>query len=479
MTDILQIDGWEVISTYVKDNERFTEARFMPPETACQKCGNIGNLYRHGAKEMTFRDTPMFGKVATIKATVQRYRCRECDETFIQGLDGIDPDRRMTTRCVEYIQERCMYDPFTRIAQEVGCVEGTVRNIAAERYQRYDDRFKPYLPEWLGIDETMIDGVQRCVLTDVKNRVPIDMLKDNLMPTVTQWFHQFRNTRTIQVMVMDMHFQYQKAVHAVFPGLPVVIDKFHLVRMANRAMEEVRISLAKDQDKSVSRDWMRRKGLLRMRHKNLDEKGRFNLQMWLDNEPDIAQAYRVKEAFYEIYDAPTKDDAGRLLDEWRASIPKTMYLKDKKKGIQPLLTSTKNWREEILAYFDFPITNGYTEALNGVAKVINRAGRGYTFEVLRAKLLSRNKLLQPASVVVPPADESFLSRATTDKHEMLMQALGNRCECCGGVFAGQVIQAHHITAEVTGDRPKVAYICANCHKRFHTEGISHGNQLST
>ena len=28
---------------------------------------------------------------------------------------------------------------------------------------------------------------------------------------------------------------------------------------------------------------------------------------------------------------------------------------------------------------DYPITNGYTEALNGVAKVINRQGRGYTF----------------------------------------------------------------------------------------------------
>ena len=47
----------------------------------------------------------------------------------------------------------------------------------------------------------------------------------------------------------------------------------------------------------------------------------------------------------------------------------------------------KNWRNEILAYFDHPISNGYTEALNGVAKVINRAGRGYSFEVLRARLL--------------------------------------------------------------------------------------------
>lgn len=479
MTDILQIDGWQAIKTYVQDNERVTEARFTPTATACQKCGNIGNLYKHGTKEMTFRDTPMFGKVATIKATVQRYRCLECDETFIQVLDGIDPDRRMTQRCVEHIQERCMYDTFTRIAKDVGCVEGTIRNIAAERYQQYDERFKTYLPEWLGIDETMIDGQLRCVLTDVKNRVPVDMLRDNKMQTVAGWLHQFRNERTVKVMVMDMHFQYQTAAHSVFPGLPVVIDKFHLVRMANRAMDEVRIVLAKDREKLVGKDWMRRKVLLRMRYKNLDEKGRFNLQMWLDNEPDIAAAYRVKEAFYDIYDAPTKEEAGKLLDAWLESIPKSMFLKDKKKGIQPLLTATKNWREEILAYFDFPVTNAYTEALNGVAKVINRAGRGYQFHVLRAKVLSRNNLLQPAPVVVPSDDEPFMSRTTASKHDALMQALGNRCQCCGAAFEGRVLEAHHVTAEETGDMARFIYLCPGCHRRFHTEGANHGNQLST
>jgi hypothetical protein len=47
----------------------------------------------------------------------------------------------------------------------------------------------------------------------------------------------------------------------------------------------------------------------------------------------------------------------------------------------------KNWREEVFAFFDFPATNGYTEALNGVIKVVNRAGRGYSLDAIKAKLL--------------------------------------------------------------------------------------------
>jgi transposase len=42
---------------------------------------------------------------------------------------------------------------------------------------------------------------------------------------------------------------------------------------------------------------------------------------------------------------------------------------------------------EILAYFDHPVTNAYTESLNNLIRVMNRLGRGYSFEALRAKIL--------------------------------------------------------------------------------------------
>ena len=41
----------------------------------------------------------------------------------------------------------------------------------------------------------------------------------------------------------------------------------------------------------------------------------------------------------------------------------------------------------IMAFFDERYTNAYTEAMNGIARIVNRAGRGYSFRVLRAKLM--------------------------------------------------------------------------------------------
>lgn len=471
MTDILDLPGWTVLGKRLEDGEYELEAEYTVQPEACQKCGTIGRLYKHGTKTVTYRDSPIRGHTVRIQARVQRYRCRDCQETFLQPLAGIQPSMRMTARCVGYIEQQCLRDTFVRIAEHVGCDDKTVRDLAGEYIERLHAQYRPYLPEWLGMDETQIDGVQRCVLTDVGNRTPIDMLADREKPTVITWLHRFRERGTVKGLAIDMWKPYKDAARLVFPGLPVVVDKFHVVRMANKALDDIRTTLAAEVEKPVGRDWMRRKALLRMRFKNLDEKGRFNLQMWLDNEPQFAEPYRLKEAFYDIYDAPNRAEGAKLLDEWRASVPAHLR---KKKGFEPLLTATKNWRDEILAFFDHPITNGYTEALNGVAKVINRAGRGYSFEVLRARLLYRKVAHQAA-----PASH-LVSRVgpAAERHGELLEALGGHCWSCLGLFDADELDVADIPPVTRGEHPRRIYVCSDCYRRFHTED-SHGEQVTS
>lgn len=72
-------------------------------------------------------------------------------------------------------------------------------------------------------------------------------------------------------------------------------------------------------------------------------------------------------------------------------------------------------------------TNAYTESVNSVARFINRIGRGYSFEVLRARLLYNDQALKDSSTSVRkkirkprPSQNSFTlgrSMAETDKYE--------------------------------------------------------------
>jgi hypothetical protein len=46
-----------------------------------------------------------------------------------------------------------------------------------------------------------------------------------------------------------------------------------------------------------------------------------------------------------------------------------------------------NWETEIFNYFEYPVTDAYTECLNGLIRVIECSGRGYSFDALRSKIL--------------------------------------------------------------------------------------------
>jgi ERCC4-related helicase len=56
-------------------------------------------------------------------------------------------------------------------------------------------------------------------------------------------------------------------------------------------------------------------------------------------------------------------------------------------SFEPITKAMNNWYGEVFAYFDHPVTNAYTESLNSLIRVMNRLGRGYSFEALRARIL--------------------------------------------------------------------------------------------
>lgn len=470
MTDILHLPGWKATATRHDGPELVIQADYIEPAVACIKCGVIDRLYRHGTKVLNFRDTPMHGKTVMLEGTAQRYRCRDCGETFVQPLMGVEPGRRMTSRCVEFIRSQCLRDTFTRTAELVGCTEGTVRNIAGDQIKHLDGQFSPYLPAWLGIDETQLDRGMRCVLTDVGRRTPIDILIDRDKPTVARWLYQFPDRSAVKGVAMDMWRPYRGTVKAVLgEHVPVVIDKFHVVRMANQAVDKVRIRVQREKDTKTRVAWKRSKVQLVKRPENLPESQRFNLDMWLANEPEVAEAYRLKEAFFAIYDKP-KDEAIAAYDAFLKSVPASM-----KTEFGDLTRAMKNWRTEILTYFDYPITNGYTEALNGMAKVINRAGRGYSFEVMRARILYRHG--RPKYRPVEQQDEVAIR--PSPRRRMIAEK-GNRCDGCGGIYDDDELRVCRTGVGLEGvDASGLSLYCSNCYVRFHTGDGFSGSHDST
>lgn len=116
MKDILDMEGWSLTDKRTDGLVETFSAEYVHEPIACSKCGGI-KLYRHGTKKTTYADAPLRGFAAKLEATVRRYRCLDCGETFLQPLGGVLDERRMTVLICEDLARA---DPAMPVLRAVG-----------------------------------------------------------------------------------------------------------------------------------------------------------------------------------------------------------------------------------------------------------------------------------------------------------------------------------------------------------------------
>jgi transposase len=325
---------------------------------------------------------PSHGKRVVILVDHQRWRCVSCGRTFYEPLPDVDEKRNCTRRLIRYLERRSMNRTFLSLAEEVGLHEKTVRRIFHTHVQGLDQTMHIATPRIMGMDELHVIHQARGVITNIEAGTVVELLRDRKKQTVIRYLSNLDHRNRIEVVCMDMWQPYREAVRQCLPDAVIVIDKFHAVKMANQAIEQVRKQVRTGLDEKQRRTLMHDRFLLLRRRSELSEKDTLILETWTKNFPVLGKAYELKEAFFDVWDAPTKDEAHERYFAWQESI--TLEVSD---AFIPIALTVEEWGDELFAYFDHWVTNAYTEALNGLARVANRLGRGYSFDVLRARLL--------------------------------------------------------------------------------------------
>ena len=162
----------------------------------------------------------------------------------------------------------------------------------------------------------------------------------------------------------------------------MVIDKFHVLKMANAAVERVRKQLREALTPAQRRGLMHDRFVLLKREADLTDRAALLLSMWVKNYPVLGEIHRLKEAFFGLYDCASAAEARSYYQTWEQSLTP-----DQRAAFAELLTAWRHWDTHIVAYFDHPVTNAYTESLNNLIRATDRLGRGYSFAALRAKML--------------------------------------------------------------------------------------------
>ena len=415
MTDILQLRGLKTLSVDSTDEVYaiVAEGRYLP--TACPECGS-SRLYGHGTHEQSFRDTPIHGKTVEIKVNRRRYRCQGCGKTLFDPIPDLDGKRFATTRLVAYVRTACFRETFAAVARRVAMDEKTVRQIFADHVDELRTTIRFVTPRFLGIDEIKIIGDYRAMITNIEHQTLFDMLESRRKPDLLAYFKLLRDRDRVEWVAMDMYHVYRQVVRATLPDARIVVDRFHIQRMANDALEKLRKRLRKTLPERQRLKLKDERFLLLKRQHNLKPQSMATLLEWLRRFPELSEAHALKEGFMAIWDHEDRSAAEDAFTRWLGNVTPDM-----KAVFKDLLSAMANWYDEIFAYFEQPITNAYTEAVNGLAKGMNRMGRGYSFDVIRARMLYDPKARKAGSVQVlepapdPGEDTGTFMRYTTSR----------------------------------------------------------------
>jgi transposase len=352
------------------------------------------------------RDLPFADRPVVLVWAKRLWRCPEpaCSMgTWSEESDGIAPRAVLTERARAEIARRVGpgQQSVAQAARSFGVGwHAAMAAVWDHGRPRVDHLARLGAPTAVGLDETsflaatashptlLVTGI-----VDLDAGRLIDVLPARSARAVTDWLGSkpARWRTGIHHVVIDPYQPYATAVARALPDAHLVVDHFHVIRLANAALDEVRRRV---QHTTVGHRGRKADPLYRIRrrlltaHERLDAAGFARMLAWLDvGDPDgeVAACYLAKELLRETFIAEGTFDARRRLTTFyehcdTSDVPE----------LERLRRTIARWETPILRWHRTGLTNAATEGTNLIVKNIKRLGFGFrNFENYRLRLLLR------------------------------------------------------------------------------------------
>ena len=267
-------------------------------------------------------------------------------------------------------------------------VKEIVKSDLGRRYQRIPLRHVRHL----AIDEFHLGRKGRflTVVIDLEGGQILWGAKGRGSDAVRKFFRKLRLARArVEAVACDMSAASWSAVLKYLPGVDVVFDHFHIIKLANEKIDELRRALQREAGILERRFIKGTRYLLLMGEENLPEQKRAALDQALRFNEPLSVAYYLKEELRWLWSQPTHAQMRKYLDAWCAQALES--------GIAQMISLAKTLRGHatgILNYFKHGISTGKLEGINNKIKTLKRKAYGYrdeTFFILKLYSLHESK----------------------------------------------------------------------------------------
>ena len=387
--------GFVVLDVMEDGMELVVEVETTATVVGCGVCGRRARP--KDRRWVTVRDAPAGGRPVRVRWRKRIWSCPDphCDVvTWTEQSDLAMPRRVLTTRAERWATDRVAAIEGTpaSIARGFGVSWSTVwAAVTRIGRPRVQDPDRVGVTDMVGFDETVMQPAHRrrrrrfvTAVVDVGTGQILDVFEGRDAADLRRWMATMppQWLSQIDVVSVDPHEGYRSAVcepTSPLTEVTVVVDPFHVVRLANMAVTRCR---QRTQQATLEhRGW---KGdplydirkLLLLGAERVDEAGWARLHRALgdgDLDGEVQDCWVAKEKVRSVYLTEDPDQAAELLDNAIAWCTAT----ESGPELRRLAKLLRRWRREILAHHSTGASNGPVEAANLLIKQVKRSGRGF------------------------------------------------------------------------------------------------------
>jgi transposase len=382
------IRGYEYVRTEYQGGEVTFSIAQEPKTLRCEACGSR-DVRPKGRVERRFRSLPIGSRATAVVFPIPRVACRSCGVIRQVAVDFADPRRTYTKAFERYALELSRRMTILDVARHLRVSWDIIKDIQKRDLSRRYAKPKLKGLRRIAIDEIAVFKGHRylTVVLDLESGAVVFVGDGKGADALKPFWTRLRRCKAkVEAVAMDMSPAYHDAVTTYLPKAKIVFDHFHVIKLFNDKLSDLRRSLyhrATDEQKKVLKG---SRWLLLKAPENLDpeqdEEARLEEALKL-NKP-LATAYYLKEDLRQFWDQPGKTFAGAFLTDWTRRAEASGI-----RMLQEMAKTLESHREGLLAYYDYRISTGPLEGTNNKIKTMKRQAYGFRdLEFFKLKILA-------------------------------------------------------------------------------------------
>jgi transposase len=367
-------------------------ARLLQKDRKCSCCGSLRVRIKDSMKR-SFRTPNLGEKRSYLKITTHKFLCHNCGKTAWMNLPFTMGKFPLTKSFINHILSLVKISTIQHVAELLGLDWKTVKKIDKENLKKRPKQFSYKKLRYLSIDEIAIKKGHSymTIISDIHTGMIIYAVEGRKDECISGFLKQLaKRAKRLKGIAMDMSAGYAAAVKKYLPKVAIIFDHFHVTKVINSALDEVRkVEWRKCQADGI--DAIKGERFLLLR--NFDSLGstqKAGVEKLLKINRNLSIVYMMKEQFRFFWMCKTREEGWRFLLRWIMG-----GLMSDIEILQKAARTILNHAGGLLTYFTHKISNAKAEGINNKIKVMKRQSYGCRdIEYFKLKLYNLHKKSQ-------------------------------------------------------------------------------------